>query len=533
MNLKKRYLFRIIIPAFPSFNIYSGIAKTTTALGPICIATVANKLARWDVEVIDENNCRSRFCPKDDSGRPDHLALQASRPADVVGFYGSLSSTIPRLYEIAELYRSRNVLTVTGGKHVENLPEEALQNHLDIVVFGDGEDAIVEILSAWENDQDFESIPGIAIQKDGRMFKTADHPLITDFTAYPFPDFNLIRYAKLSLYPLNRVRGCNNRCEFCAVKDRTRCSSPRWMMAQIEHLVETQNAGVFFEASDHFAADKDETIEFCHLLAAYQAKIGRKLSMNIQTRITDARYPDLLEAMKQANINMVCIGYESPIDAELIAMKKGYLSKDMVRWTEIFHEYGFFIHGMFMFGYPQKPENAVHMTLDERVSRFKAFIKAAKIDTIQLLLTVPLPGTELRERLTEENRLYALSRIGWEYYDGQFPVFEPDDGIPPEDLQKAVVGIMSRYYHLRNLFNISVTIVFHFPRMVFLPAFSIVTLKVRYLTRAFQKWYRRYFRNTAIRLGGFFIIHNWFKQFRRSEFLKRLELARKDLHPKA
>ena len=139
-----RFLFRIIVPAFPAFNIYSDIAKVTTALGPVCIATAAAKLENWDVEVIDENNCRSRFCPKDGKGRPDHAKLQQERPADVVGFYGSLSSTVPRLFDVAGLYKSLGATTVAGGKHVENLPEESLRNGIDVVVFGEGEYTIPE-----------------------------------------------------------------------------------------------------------------------------------------------------------------------------------------------------------------------------------------------------------------------------------------------------------------------------------------------------------------------------------------------------
>ena len=101
---KKRYRMRIVIPAYPAFNIYSHIAKKTTALGPVCVATAANKMGKWDVEVIDENNLR-RFGPKTSTGGADHEFLQRKRPADVVGFYGGLTSTIPRLYQIARFYK--------------------------------------------------------------------------------------------------------------------------------------------------------------------------------------------------------------------------------------------------------------------------------------------------------------------------------------------------------------------------------------------------------------------------------------------
>ena len=78
---RKRHRLRIVIPAYPAFNIYSRIARETTALGPVCVATAVNEMERWDVEVIDENNLR-RFGPKGDSGGADHEFLQRQRPAD-------------------------------------------------------------------------------------------------------------------------------------------------------------------------------------------------------------------------------------------------------------------------------------------------------------------------------------------------------------------------------------------------------------------------------------------------------------------
>src|SRR4030043_1942270 len=100
---RKRRRLRIIIPAYPAFNIYSRIARVTTALGPVSVATAVHEVEGWDVEVIDENNYQ-KAAPRNASGLPDHGELQRLRPADVVGFYGGLTSTIPRLYELARYY---------------------------------------------------------------------------------------------------------------------------------------------------------------------------------------------------------------------------------------------------------------------------------------------------------------------------------------------------------------------------------------------------------------------------------------------
>jgi radical SAM superfamily enzyme YgiQ (UPF0313 family) len=522
----RRYLMRIILPAFSFPNIFSKVAKVTTSLGPICVATAANKLEKWDVEVIDENNCGSRFCPKDVNGYPDHIKLQEERPADVVGFYGSLTSTIPRLYKLAALYKSFGVKTVTGGKHVEHLPEEALGNNIDVVVLGEGENTIKDLLLAWQEGQSLEKVAGIVFRKAGEIIKTVKQPLINDFEEIPFPDFNLLRYAKLKVYPLGRIRGCNMNCEFCVVKEKVRCSPPQHIIHQIAYLVENRKARKFFETSDHFAANRDDTIAFCRMLRDYRQKVNVKISMTVQIRINDAQDTELLQAMKEAGIQNLAIGFESPIDEELRAMRKGYLSADMIRWTETLHRYGFFIHGMFIFGYPKKTASGHRLTLEKKTSHFYTFIKKAKIDTLQILLTVPLPGTELRKRLEKEGRIYSLEHIGWEYYDGQFPLFEPDDNTTPEELQKAAKLIMSKIYCPRRLLQIIINIIIHFPFMVLLSTVSIVSFRVKYIIKAFIRWKQGYFRNSLARFGGYILLKKWVKKFNKDKFLESLAITR-------
>lgn len=525
---------RLIIPAFSKFNIYKRAAKMTTALGPICVATSANKLSDWDVEVIDENNCRSKFCPKDKNGKPDHIKLQRQRPADVVGFYCSLTSTMPRVYELAALYKKMGIKTIAGGKHTDSLPEEALANNIDVVIFGDGEKTIQEFL----NNRSLADIKGIAYQKDGKIIKTEDRPLINNLADLPFPDFNLLRYAKIKIYPVSWWRGCPFNCEFCAVKGEPRCSSAEKLFNLIVYLVETRRAKKFFLVDDHFGGNlydethRQEAIKFCSLIAEYQKKTRKKLKFSVQIRLNAAEYPELLRAMREAKIEMVCIGYESPIDEELIAMRKGFLHKDMVAKTRIFRQHGFFVHGMFIFGYPHKKEiskSTKIMPLEKKMRRFQEFIKEAKIDTIQILMAVPLPGTELRQRLIDEGKIFPLEQVGWEYYDGQFPLFEPDDGYDPADLQLAMKKIMSNFYGFRHFWKLAVNILFSFPLIIFPATLTLLTFKTRYIVFAFKWWRKRLFRNQSIKFGGWFVVKGWFKNFKKGDFLKKLSQAKHQL----
>lgn len=515
---KKRYRLRIVIPAYPAFNIYSRIAKGTTALGPVCVATAVNEMERWDVEVIDENNLR-RYGPRGDSGGANHEFLQQQRPADVIGFYGGLTSTIPRLYQIARFYKDKGIVTIAGGQHfVQDNIDEALSSGIDYVAIGEGEETIKELLQAIEGKLYVSEVKGIAYLDSGKVILTPKRELLIDFDKLPLPDFSLVRYAKIRIYPVERIRGCGMDCEFCTVKGKPRRSCPERLLESISFLVETRGAKHFFVVDDLFGQQRDETIRFCKMLRDYQRSIGRRLVTTVQIRLDKARDPELLSAMRQAGISTVAIGFESPIEEELKAMNKRVRSEDMLSLTKVFHKFGFWVHGMFIFGYPLEEKMDFKMPLRERVKRYRKFIRKAKIDTVQVLLPVPLPGTRLRRRLEKQNRIYPTHDVGWEYYDGNFPVFEPDEPVDVEEMQGAVRKIMGKFYQFKYMFLVAVSI-FTFPALIFF---------LHNIGLGWSRWYRHW-RNRLIRFGGWITMRKWASEFRKDGFAQKLQKAKEHL----
>jgi radical SAM superfamily enzyme YgiQ (UPF0313 family) len=515
---RKRHRLRIVIPAYPAFNIYSRIARKTTALGPVSVASAANEVEGWDVEVIDENNL-GRYGPKSGSEGADHEFLQQRRPADVVGLYGGLTSTIPRLYRIAQFYKRQGVITVAGGQHfVEDNIAEALSSGIDYIVVGEGEKTIKELLRTLEGGSSVGDVKGVAYMRDGRIIQNPKRDLITDFERLPLPDFSLVRYAKIKIYPVERIRGCGMDCEFCTVKGKPRYACPERLLEHISTLVETANARRFFIVDDLFGQQRDETIRFCELLRDYQETIGRTLSLTVQIRLDKARDTELLYAMRQAGIRTVAIGFESPIDEELLAMNKRIRSHEMLSYVRTFHKFGFFIHGMFIFGYPVEGNTAFTMPVKQRVKRFRDFVRQAKIDTVQVLLPVPLPGTALRRRLEKQERVYPLCDVGWEYYDGSFPLFEPDRLMSAEEMQQAAKRIMKHVYRFRYMFLVALKI-FSFPSVI---------LFLNNIKWGWRRWYRSW-RSYLLRFGGWITIRKWTAAFKREGFDRKLQKARERL----
>jgi len=511
----KRYRFRIVVPAYPAFNVYSNIASMTTSLGPVCVATNVNKMKQWDAEVIDENNLRLHG-PRAKTGGADHECLQQQRPADVVGLYGGLTSTIPRLYEIARFYKEKGVVTVAGGQHfVDDNIMDALSQGIDYIVIGEGEESIQELLEGIAGQRDIAQVKGIAYLKDGQLIRTATRDPQHDFDKLPLPDFSLVRYAKIKVYPVERIRGCGMDCEFCTVKGTPRAACPERLLEQVRSLVETRDARHFFIVDDLFGQHREETLQFCRMAKEYQARIGKRLDFTAQIRLDKAKDPELLSAMRQAGINMVCIGFETPIAEELQAMNKHINPEDMLSLTRVFHKFGFIVHGMFIFGYPLAEGTSFQMAAKERVTRYQKFIREARIDTIQILLAVPLPGTQLSERLRRQNRIYDLNSVGWEYYDGNFPVFEPDAPLTPEDMQAAQRKLMASFYRFSYFFKIGLDVL----------VFPALVLFLHDIRLGWSKWYRSW-RNDLIRFMGWTIVKEWNLNFKKDGFLEKLSRAK-------
>jgi radical SAM superfamily enzyme YgiQ (UPF0313 family) len=510
----QRLRFRMIIPAYPAFNIYSRVARMTTALGPVMVATVVSRMKGWDAEVIDENNYR-RYGPRGDKGLPDHGTLQAIRRADVVGFYGGLSSTIPRIRELVSFYKDKGVTMIAGGQHFagDNI-RIALEEGVDFVVIGEGDNTIQELLEVIREGREPDEVEGIAFMRDGQIVRTRERAPIIDFDELPLPDFNLVRYARLKIYPVGWIRGCGMNCEFCTVKGRPRAASAERVVGQIAALLESRNARTFFIVDDLFGHKREDTMRLCRLLTEYQKAVGRRLDITVQIRLDRAKDRELLRAMRAAGINTVAIGYESPIAEELEAMDKRIRPEEMIEMTRLYHRAGFLVHGMFIFGYPLPEGLQTSLSSSERVRRFRTFIKKARLDTIQVLLPVPLPGTDLTERLVAKNRIFPLDCVGWEYYDGNFPLFRPDEPLTPEEMQSSIRKIMGRFYRFRSMFAIGLNVL-TFPAIVF----SLFDIKI-----GWRKWYRPW-RANLLRFGGWIIVKRWTSDFKRGAFSSKLKRA--------
>ncbi|MDI6743698.1 MAG: hypothetical protein QMD11_13265, partial [Smithella sp.] len=309
----------------------------------------------------------------------------------------------------------------------------------------------------------------------------------------------------------------------------------------------------FFFTDDNFAQNPDEAIDLCRAIGDYKRKFGKKINIIVQVRTEAAENDTLIEAMRWAGVTLLAIGYESPINEELRAMRKGVTVEKLIARSRKLSNY-FYLHGMFIFGYPaNKNERAnVSFTISERAESFKKFFRKSGIDTIQILNAVPLPGSELRARLESEGRLLPLSMAGWDKYDGLFLCYNSrPDGLDPYDLQntpkmlmknKYLGGFISRKLNYGNWMNwvyiatigfLIQFVVFYFRRFIRnllekqrmrkalrrdLPVRTIFTVP---LANAWQD-IKRIWRNLFIKTYAGAIAKRWLKEYQNSGYINTL-----------
>jgi radical SAM superfamily enzyme YgiQ (UPF0313 family) len=368
------------------------------------------------VTIVDE-----AFAPDDTSDSVDLVGITV------------MTDLALRAYRIADTYRQRGTKVVMGGIHAAILPHEALQ-HADAVVMGEAEEVWPRLVSD---------------AASGKLQQLYRADKMTDLKGLPQPRRDLYpRPASKSHIPLifgvETSRGCPYDCEFCSISSvMGRRYRFRPVFEVISEIESVESAHVFF-VDDALGLNRAVAKKlFAEMIPLRRMWVGEGL-------VSLAQDLELLRLMRRSGCLGLLIGFESVQKGTQDEMKKiRNLKIDFPEAMRRFHDEGIAILGAFIFGFDHENKDVFDQTLE--------FSMKNHLDSIQLRILTPYPGTRLYTRLLSEGRLF----VGDWWLHGYPPdtlLFQPK-GMSPDELLDGFARLNRQAYSfggiVRRFFGMS------------------------------------------------------------------------------
>lgn len=343
---------------------------------------------------------------------------------------------------------------IIGGPHATAVPEDTMERYrvFDVLGIGEGEDTIVDLLRAYEEERDLATVPGILFRReDGSLQRTLPRAFIEDLDRLPFPAWDLIdspetQYAPSALrshrFPSTSIvtsRGCMGACTFCdnQVFGRTvRSFSPEYILGMMEHLVEHWKVRDITIYDDNFVTRRDVLKGVCEGIASRDWD----LSWSCNARV-DVVTEKSLQWMADAGCWQISFGIESGNQGILNQEIKGVTLEQIRKTIEFCHQIGIQTKGFFMIGHPGETRETVRETID--------FALSMPLDSFQMSFVTPFPGTAMYHEAHEHGQFIE----DWEKMNMWTPVFIPHGFTVHELIALQKKAIRSFYLQPRVLWN--------------------------------------------------------------------------------
>ncbi|MFC1988644.1 B12-binding domain-containing radical SAM protein [Chloroflexota bacterium] len=311
----------------------------------------------------------------------------------VVGI-SAKSQTFASACIVAKLAKeiNRQTVVIMGGPHPSMMGADLLNvKEIDIGVQGEGENTIVELLDAIENEKNFDSIQGIVFRKDGQVIENPSREYIKDLDSICFPHESAPEVLKdYEQYPLTAfrnifaTRGCPYNCSFCGSHKmwsrKVRFRSPENVIEEIKGLQKKGLRSIHFD-DDTFGVTRQYIVDLCSALITHCP--GLTWSCECNVKLVDEQTVSL---MKAAGCRLIQIGIESGNNEILKKIGKNITIEQALSACKIIKKHGILLEPFFMVGFPQETEDTLNDTV--------VAMKKTKCDFLNYSIFTPYPGTE-------------------------------------------------------------------------------------------------------------------------------------------
>lgn len=294
---------------------------------------------------------------------------------------------------------------VIGGHGPSPEPEYFLKKTgADIVVIGEGEETIKELLKAIDRSENFNNIKGIAFKEKDKITINPRRELIADIDSIPWPAYDLF---PIEVYRLLRMphaanfdfvmpvlsgRGCTFTCNFCYRMDKGfRPRSAESIIEEIQFLKSEYGITYIAFSDELLMSSKQRVEEICN--AFLRTKINIKWDCNGRLNYASK---DVLKLMKEAGCVFINYGIEAFDDRILRNMNKALTTKQIQKGIENTLEAGISPGFNIIFG--NIGENTA--TLQQGIDFLLKYDDGAQMRTIRPV--TPYPGSPLYDHAIEE-----------------------------------------------------------------------------------------------------------------------------------
>src|SRR5262249_22687491 len=153
------------------------------------------------------------------------------------------------------------------------------------------------------------------------------------------------------------------RCSFCCInvpfgKPSYRMWSPETVVREIDLLVERHGVRNLKLVDEMFVLNRRHVLGLCRLLAAR----GHGLNIWAYARV-DTVEDDLLDDLKAAGVNWLCLGIESASEHVRDGARKRYGNEDIIGVVRRIQAAGINVLGNYIFGLPDDTTDRMEETL--------------------------------------------------------------------------------------------------------------------------------------------------------------------------
>jgi anaerobic magnesium-protoporphyrin IX monomethyl ester cyclase len=288
----------------------------------------------------------------------------------------STSPIIQNAIKIAkEIKLNTNAITILGGVHASAEPiETASLGWFDIVVVGEGEETILEILQG----KKLNEINGIVYRNKNKIYVNKPRKPIENLEDIPSPAIDLfpyksykpsfhrvleLKYKNKPYFGVITSRGCPFGCNFCSSHivhgNMVRFRSIKSVIEEVKLLTDKFKIKTLMFYDDTFTFNKQRTIEFCKKLVSE----GIDVIWGCNTRV-DTVNKEILYWMKKAGCKRVYLGVESGNDKILSLMNKNLTVEKIKRGIKTIKKSGIEISASYIIGAPGETRKTMKQTAD-------------------------------------------------------------------------------------------------------------------------------------------------------------------------